>query len=150
AIGALRHVCLRLPAHVLLRVRNDGQLRHPRSPAHAGPPVRVRAVVAVSAVPQDRDEGRTGQAAGAPAAMTPAAAIAAHGLPSTHTLSLARIEAFHTLLGECASHRLLGLLACAIRDGAVKVTDEDRAAFEYQYRAWLTHSLRVERLLIDT
>src|SRR5690349_12849963 len=76
------------------------------------------------------------------------AAVAAYGLPSNHLLTAASIDVGQ-LVSECEQERLLGLLARAIRDGRVAVTDEERDRFETAFRGWLTHALRVERLLID-
>jgi hypothetical protein len=79
-----------------------------------------------------------------------ASAIAAHGLPSRHTIDDAEMTdaEFGALIRECEQHRLLGLLAKAIRDEAVSLAPEHEATFEETYRAWLTHALRVERLLL--
>jgi Uncharacterised nucleotidyltransferase len=79
-----------------------------------------------------------------------ASAIAAHGLPSRHLIKGAPPcdEEFHVLLAACEQHRLLGLLAKAVRDGTVALSDEQEQAFEEKYRAWLTHALWVEQLLL--
>ena len=54
-----------------------------------------------------------------------AAAIAAYGLPTTHTIDRVPLddEAFQRLCAACENHRLLGLLAKAIRDEQVLLTD---------------------------
>jgi len=80
-----------------------------------------------------------------------AAAIAAYGLPTTHTIDRVPLddEAFQRLCAACENHRLLGLLAKAIRDEQVLLTDSQHEEFELQYRAWLEHALRVERLVLD-
>lgn len=77
--------------------------------------------------------------------------IAAYGLPSCHAIkpSVLGAEEFATLLSGCESHRLLGLLAKAVREGALDLSDEQEATFEEKYRAWLTHAIRVERLLLE-
>jgi len=78
-------------------------------------------------------------------------AVAAYGLRSTRELPTAPLEPddFQELLGSCVHERLLGLLGSAVRAGAFSVTDEQHDQFETQWRSWLTHALRVERLLID-
>jgi hypothetical protein len=85
--------------------------------------------------------------------MTVAApAIAAYRLPSRHVLdheSPPTDAEFEALLAECEHHRLLGLLAKAVRDGVVVLSPDQEASFEELYRAWLTHALRVERMLLD-
>jgi putative nucleotidyltransferase-like protein len=80
-----------------------------------------------------------------------AAAIAAFGLPSRLTVDEAALgdEEFDELLWSCEQHRLLGQLGAAIRAGAVRLTDEQERTFEETFRAWLTHCLRIERLVLD-
>ena len=80
-----------------------------------------------------------------------AAAVAAHGLPSRHAIEGGALDqnGFHRLLSECESHRLLGLMAKAVQDEALELAPEHRATFEASYRAWLTHAVRVERLLLE-
>ena len=86
--------------------------------------------------------------------MTIAAAAVAALRPSlapvrSHRPSLAPDD-FAMLLAACESHRLLGLLAKAVRDGAVTLTSEQHEQLRSRRTAaWLTHSLRVERLLLD-
>jgi hypothetical protein len=76
------------------------------------------------------------------------AAIAAYGLRTAHPDASAPGD-FGALLAECERERLLGLLARAVRDDRIAVTDEEYEKFEDVFRGWLTHALRVERLLID-
>ena len=76
------------------------------------------------------------------------AAVAAYGLPSTHSLEGAGRSEFDALLAECERERLTGLLARAVRDGQVVVGDDQRARLEDVFRAWLTHALRVEQVLL--
>jgi hypothetical protein len=80
-----------------------------------------------------------------------ASAIAAHGLPSAMTIDHEALgdDEFRPLLGSCERHRLLGLLAKAVRDDAIVLSADQQAEFEATYRAWLTHALRVERLLLE-
>jgi hypothetical protein len=86
------------------------------------------------------------------AAVTPAvpAAIAAHGLPSTHLLPSEPLEQadFADLLAQCQHHRLLGFLADATRSGALPTDEEQRAMLEERLAGWLTHDLRLEQLLL--
>src|SRR5215207_914421 len=77
------------------------------------------------------------------------AAVAAYGLPSERTLEAPASFDFTALLHECERERLTGLLARAVRDGRMEVTDDERGELEFVFRAWLTHALRVERLLLD-
>jgi hypothetical protein len=53
------------------------------------------------------------------------------------------------LLDDCEQHRLLGLLAAAVRDGALLLTDSQRQRLERLLQAWLAHALRVEGLLLE-
>jgi hypothetical protein len=76
------------------------------------------------------------------------AAVAAYGLPSNHDLGATQLE-LPALVAECERERLIGLLARAVRDGACVVTEDEREQFETVFRGWLTHALRVERMLID-
>jgi len=80
-----------------------------------------------------------------------AAAIAAYGLPSTHTIEPTALddEAFEQLRATCENHRLLGLLARAVREGRMLLTPPQHDELEVQYRSWLEHALRVERLVLD-
>jgi Uncharacterised nucleotidyltransferase len=82
---------------------------------------------------------------------TAAPTIAAYGLPSRRAIE--RIDltgnGFDDLLAACEQHRLLGLLAKSVREGALDLSDEQADTFEQKYRAWLTHALRVERLLLE-
>jgi hypothetical protein len=79
-----------------------------------------------------------------------APAIAAYGLPTRDRFEgVIGDDTFSALLAECEHHRLLGLFATAVRDGAVALDDAQAGRFELSYRAWLTHALRVERLVLD-
>lgn len=82
---------------------------------------------------------------------TGAAAIAAYGLPTTHTIESVPLddEAFERVCAACENHRLLGLLTKAVRDEQVVLTEGQHDELELQYRAWLEHALRVERLVLD-
>ena len=82
--------------------------------------------------------------------MTPSlAAIAAHRLPTSLRIPTAiEPDDFTTLLSQVESHRLLGLLAAAVRDGAVDLDEEQHEALEEKYRGWLTHALRVEAMVL--
>lgn len=78
-------------------------------------------------------------------------AIAAYGLPTAHRLPPSPIEDLQvsTLLAGCESHRVLGLLGSAVRDGAFPVTSAQHEEIEGRWQAWLAHAVRVERLLLD-
>ena len=80
-----------------------------------------------------------------------AAAIAAYGLPTDHTLPSEPLHdtEFDALLGDCEGHRVFGFLGTAVRDGAFSVTDAQRARVDDEWASWLAHALRVERLLLD-
>lgn len=80
-----------------------------------------------------------------------ACAIAAHGLPTRHQFGdeLHVGDEVAALLAMCEHHRLLGILAAAVRDDALSFDDAQVDRLELTYRAWLTHGLRVERLLLD-
>jgi hypothetical protein len=80
------------------------------------------------------------------------AACAAYGLPSAHRLPEGPLppETFSTLLTHAEHHRLLGFLGAAVRDGALAVDDDQRAALEEAFQGWLAHALRVEALLLAT
>ena len=79
-----------------------------------------------------------------------ARAVAAHGLPSSRQLPDTPLDAgtFTELLEECERHRVLGFLGGAVRTGRFPVDDEQRAQLEASLLSWLSHSLRVERLLL--
>ena len=53
-----------------------------------------------------------------------------------------------TLLFAAESHRVLGLLAAAVRDGSLALPDESMAQLEPMERGWLGHDLRLERMLL--
>jgi hypothetical protein len=82
--------------------------------------------------------------------VTALAAVASYRLPS-------RLEPprsvgagdFDALLVGCEEHRILGELAALVRDGVLSLDAAQRDALEEKFRAWLTHALRVERLVID-
>jgi hypothetical protein len=76
------------------------------------------------------------------------AAVAAYGLPSAHSLERADRSGFGALLAECERERVTGLLARAVRDGRLAIEDDQREQLEDVFRAWLTHALRVEQLLL--
>jgi hypothetical protein len=80
-----------------------------------------------------------------------AAQVAAHGLRTHQPIDGETVDvpAFRELLNECERHRLLGLLARAVRDGALVIERESHDALEDLLRGWLGHALRVERLLLD-
>jgi len=82
----------------------------------------------------------------------PASAIAAVGLRTQHELPDEPLDrsAFEELLRDCTQHRLLGLLARAVRTGALPVDAEQHRAVESSVLGWLGHALRVERLLLGT
>jgi len=76
------------------------------------------------------------------------AAIAAYGLPSAHTIEPTDAVDVGALLGECEGERLVGLLARAVRDGRITLSDAEHDEVEGVYLGWLTHALRAERLLL--
>jgi Uncharacterised nucleotidyltransferase len=80
-----------------------------------------------------------------------AAAVAVYGLPSALELPAREIsdDEFGALFDACEHDRLLGLLAHAVRDGALRVSDDARALLEEELQRWLAHDLRVEQLLLD-
>jgi Uncharacterised nucleotidyltransferase len=80
-----------------------------------------------------------------------AAAVAAFGLPSRHLLPTEPLaeQEFRLLLTRCEQHRLLGLLAKAVRTGSFPLDDEQHEALEAMVLGWVTHALRVERLVLD-
>jgi hypothetical protein len=79
----------------------------------------------------------------------PLRAIAAHRLPTNLRLpTTIEPDDFATLLSQSESHRVLGLLGAAARDGALELDDEQQEELELRYRAWLTHALRVEALVL--
>jgi hypothetical protein len=80
------------------------------------------------------------------------AACAAYGLPSSHQLPRDPLpaEAFSTLLSHAEHHRLVGFVGAAVRDGALVVDADQRAALEEKLEGWLAHALRVEALLLST
>jgi hypothetical protein len=77
-----------------------------------------------------------------------AAAVAAFGLPSDHDLSSAELG-IDDLVDECERERLIGLLGRAVREGLLDPADDERERVETALRGWLTHALRVERMLIE-
>jgi hypothetical protein len=77
------------------------------------------------------------------------AAVAAYGLPTEHTLDPVANGDFDAVLRECEGERLTGLLARAVREGELAVDAEQRAELEHVFLGWLTHAVRVERLLLD-
>jgi hypothetical protein len=77
------------------------------------------------------------------------AAIAAYGLPSAHTIESTDPVDVTTLVADCERERLLGLLARAVRDGRIALSDPERDKVETVVRAWLTHAVRAERVLLD-
>jgi hypothetical protein len=82
--------------------------------------------------------------------MTTADAVAAYGLRSAHEGGGldGRPDQFAVLVRECEQHRLLGLLARAVHDGALDPAPEDRAELEVLFQSWLGHDVRVERVLL--
>ncbi len=87
-----------------------------------------------------------------PAQATRLEQVARYGLPdSTDSPGLGPFEdeEFTDLLWECEEHRLLGLLAEAVRAGHAELTEDQHDRLEDLLEAWLTHALRVERLLLD-
>ena len=81
-----------------------------------------------------------------------APAVAMYGLPSDLALPDAPLsdEEFGELFDRCEDDRLVGLLAAAVRDGALQVSDTARDTLEEEWQRWLAHDLRIERLLLDT
>jgi putative nucleotidyltransferase-like protein len=78
------------------------------------------------------------------------AACAAYGLASSHRFPSGPLSAaeFSILLASAEHHRLVGFLGAAVRDGALAVDADQRAALEEVLEGWLAHSLRVEALLL--
>jgi hypothetical protein len=80
------------------------------------------------------------------------AACAGYGVSSAHELPRGSLspEAFSTLLAHAEHHRLLGFVGAAVRDDALVLDADQRAALEEKLEAWLAHALRVEALLLST
>src|SRR4051812_21943518 len=80
-----------------------------------------------------------------------AASVAMYGLPSELTLPDVALtdDEFGALFDRCEGDRLIGLLAAAVRDGALPVSDTARDMLEEEWQRWLAHDLRIERLLLD-
>jgi hypothetical protein len=78
-------------------------------------------------------------------------AVAAYGVPTQHRLPPEPLsdDEFAQLLGECEHHRILGFLGTAVRDGAFPVTEDQRGRVDSTWQGWLSHAVRVERLLLD-
>ena len=76
--------------------------------------------------------------------------VAAFGLPSGRSLSGLTVHkyAWTEFVSACEEHRVLGLLAEALRTGAVSLEDYQREAVVETVRTWLTHDLWVERELL--
>jgi hypothetical protein len=79
-----------------------------------------------------------------------APAVAAYGTPSRLELPSEQLDddAFADLLTECATQRLLGFLGSAVGAGAFAASDAQVARLETDLRAWTSHELRVEQLLL--
>jgi Uncharacterised nucleotidyltransferase len=56
-------------------------------------------------------------------------------------------EPFDELVATCEYHRMLGVLADAIRGGRLGVSPRQLESFEELYRNWLAHDLQLEKLL---
>ena len=82
--------------------------------------------------------------------MTPLHAVAAHGLRTRHELppSALGVDTARALMLEAESHRVLGLLTSAVRDGSLQLVDESLAELQSMERGWLGHDLRLERVLL--
>ncbi|MFA5884661.1 MAG: nucleotidyltransferase family protein [Acidimicrobiia bacterium] len=78
------------------------------------------------------------------------AAIAAWGLPTAHRLPPGPLadDTFGALLARCETQRVLGFLGSATADG-FPVTDAQREQVEERWSAWLGHTVRVERRVLD-
>jgi hypothetical protein len=77
-------------------------------------------------------------------------AVAAFGLPTEHVLPEPTLawEPFVALVDECAAHGTLGLLAEAVRTGALGVAPEGGAVLEHRLREQADHDLLVEQALL--
>lgn len=77
-------------------------------------------------------------------------AVAAHGWPAEWTWPDAPLDpvAWSALLGEVQHHRVVGLLAAAVRDGALLVTAEQRATLAPFVTRWMAGALALERLAL--
>jgi len=80
-----------------------------------------------------------------------AVAVASHGIAAPHCLLRDPLEdaEFDQLLGACEHHRIIGFLGAAVRDGAFAVTGHQRDRIDSTWQGWLSHAVRVERLLLD-
>ena len=78
------------------------------------------------------------------------AAIAAHGLPSRARLPARELDdaAFDQVLDAVRRHRVLGMLAAAVADGAFPVTDTQRERCAALEEEWAVLALELERLLL--
>ena len=78
-------------------------------------------------------------------------AIAAYGLPTRLHLPHRVLddERFDCALRAARDHRVLGMLAVAVGEGAFPVTDSQRDRLAGEEQAWAAHVLRIERLLLD-
>ena len=78
------------------------------------------------------------------------AAVAAFGLRTGHELPASLSdERFQALLAGCEQHRLLGFLGSAVSVGALALSLDQTEELEQRWRAWLTHDVRVEHMLLQ-
>ncbi len=77
--------------------------------------------------------------------------VASAGLATRRQLTGLSIHKFAwtEFLSRCEDHRVLGLLAGAVRDGAVTVEEYQAEALNSTLRTWLLHDLTVERTLLQ-
>ena len=78
--------------------------------------------------------------------------VAAFGLASRRSLSGLTVHkyAWTEFLSQCEEHRVLGLLAHAVRAGAVELEEYQVEALNSTLRTWLVHDLFVERSLLQS
>jgi len=82
------------------------------------------------------------------------AGVAAHGLASAADDEWATVLAeagtgdWGRVVAACEEHRLLGVLASAVCDGAVRLDSGQHATLESRYRHWLAHDLVVEDVML--
>jgi len=82
--------------------------------------------------------------------VTTLAGVASYRLPSRAEPPRALDPGdFESLVILSEHHRILGQLAALVQDGVLALQPEQHVVLEHKFRAWLTHALRVERLVLD-
>lgn len=76
-------------------------------------------------------------------------AVASFGLDRSDAPAAVVVEGVESLVRDAEQHRLTGLLAAAVRAGALETSEEGRRAVEAVDERWQAHGLLMARLLID-